>query len=147
MPYKDPKKRKEYQHQQYLKNWKKIKARSKNWKKTHKKQDRFLKDRWAKANPKKVRETRRKYHQRRKLKVLIHYGGNPPKCVCCGESHIEFLTIDHYNIKIDKKHRSGDNLYGWIIRNNFPEGFRVLCLNCNFAIGHYGRCPHEDEKI
>lgn len=35
--------------------------------------------------------------------------------------------------------------YHWIKRNGFPAGFRVLCLNCNFARGIYGRCPHERE--
>jgi hypothetical protein len=105
-----------------------------------------LKRRWERENPNRVREIRKKHHQKRKLKILTHYGGSPPKCACCGESHIGFLTLDHHNIEIDKKYRSGDNLYGWIIRNDFPKGFRVLCLNCNFAIGHYGECPHEKEK-
>ena len=33
--------------------------------------------------------------QRLRLEILIHYGGPVPKCACCGESHIEFLSIDH----------------------------------------------------
>jgi hypothetical protein len=84
--------------------------------------------------------------QRRRILCVIHYGGDPPKCACCGESRIEFLTIDHHGIAPDKRHRSGDNLYRWLIRSNFPEGFRVLCMNCNHYIGHYGWCPHELEK-
>jgi hypothetical protein len=87
-----------------------------------------------------------KCRQKRRLRCLVHYGGNPPKCACCSEVHIEFLTIDHNKMKPDEKYRSGDNLYGWLIKNNFPEGFRVLCLNCNHHIGHYGWCPHEREK-
>jgi hypothetical protein len=27
-----------------------------------------------------------------RLKVLIHYSGDPPCCACCGETHYEFLT-------------------------------------------------------
>jgi hypothetical protein len=81
--------------------------------------------------------------QTRRLKCLIHYGGDPPKCACCGESRIEFLTIDHHGVTPDKRFRSGDNLYRWIIGKNFPEGFRVLCMNCNHYIGRYGWCPHE----
>jgi hypothetical protein len=33
-------------------------------------------------------------------------------------------------------------LYLWLKRNNYPTGFRVLCHNCNLAIGFYGYCPH-----
>jgi hypothetical protein len=25
----------------------------------------------------------------------------------------------------------------------YPPGFRVLCHNCNMAIGLFGVCPHE----
>lgn len=87
------------------------------------------------------------WRKKQRLIVLVHYGGNPPKCVCCGENHIEFLTIDH----IDgggNKHRKkiglkcGVSFNRWLIRNGFPSGFRVLCMNCNFSIGHYGYCPH-----
>lgn len=31
----------------------------------------------------------------------------------------------------------------WILQHKFPEGFRVLCHNCNMAIGVYGYCPHQ----
>jgi hypothetical protein len=34
----------------------------------------------------------------------------------------------------------------WIIDNNFPEYFQVLCHNCNFAKGikrNNHTCPHE----
>jgi hypothetical protein len=28
-------------------------------------------------------------------------------------------------------------------QNSYPTGYRVLCHNCNFALGHYGYCPHK----
>lgn len=31
--------------------------------------------------------------------------------------------------------------YRWLEVNNYPEGFQVLCHNCNFAKSH-GGCPH-----
>lgn len=31
---------------------------------------------------------------------------------------------------------------GWLIHNRFPEGFRVLCFNCNNSLGMHGYCPH-----
>ena len=79
------------------------------------------------------------------MAVLIYYGGNPPKCSCCGESTYQFLSIDHIKGG-GNKHRKAvkaQNLYWWIIKNNFPEGFQILCHNCNLAKGFYGRCPHD----
>src|SRR3990167_2907538 len=85
--------------------------------------------------------------------VIKHYGGNPPKCNCCGEKEIKFLTIDHIN-NDGAKHRKEINannisggLSGWIIRNNYPEDFQVLCMNCNW--GKYinlGKCPHKNNE-
>jgi hypothetical protein len=33
-------------------------------------------------------------------------------------------------------------MYAYLIRNNFPEGYRVLCHNCNQSLGYFGYCPH-----
>jgi len=39
----------------------------------------------------------------------------------------------------------GTKLLRWIIKNNFPEYFKILCHNCNHAKGHSkdNKCPHE----
>jgi hypothetical protein len=79
--------------------------------------------------------------RKQKIDVLIHYGGDPPKCACCDENHIEFLTIDHINGNGAEHRRqiggtqkfSGLLFYEWIIANNYPEGYQVLCSNCNTA--------------
>lgn len=90
--------------------------------------------------------------QRRKLLVLSHYSdGSPPRCACCGEQHIEFLTLDHVNggggaHRRELGIRGSTELYQWVVRNKFPAGFRVLCMNCNSAIGHFGYCPHRPEQ-
>jgi hypothetical protein len=85
--------------------------------------------------------------QRLRLEVLQHYGGKTPVCACCGETHIEFLSIDHvdgggtqHRLKIMKY----GGFYSWLKVNNFPSGFRVLCHNCNQSIGLYGYCPHQN---
>ena len=75
-------------------------------------------------------------------RVLAHYGG---RCVCCGEERREFLAIDHINGGGGKHIKSIKMpLTEWLIKNGMPEGFRVLCHNCNMARGFYGTCPHED---
>jgi hypothetical protein len=83
-----------------------------------------------------------------RMTVLKHYGGTPPKCACCGESHLEFLAIDHIGgggLKEREalKRRAGTPFYRWMIRQKFPSGYQVLCHNCNMAKGLYGRCPHQ----
>lgn len=87
----------------------------------------------------------------RKLKdaVFAAYGGYV--CACCGEEGREFLSIDHINNDGAEHRRSmglnpGGTFYCWLKRNGFPPGFRVLCMNCNFARGRFGYCPHERQR-
>lgn len=80
-----------------------------------------------------------------------HYGGY--KCSCCGETIKQFLVLDH--IRDDgAKHRreisgnrtggTGRQLYLWIVKNNFPPVFQVLCSNCNLGKQlNNGICPHK----
>lgn len=88
--------------------------------------------------------------KRQKAETIAAYGG---ACVCCGEHRQEFLTIDHVGGG-GRKHKSkaghqlnGNSLYRWLRDNGYPKsGFRLLCVNCNFAFGMFGYCPHEKER-
>lgn len=78
-------------------------------------------------------------------KCIEHYGG---KCDCCNENRFEFLCIDHVNGG-GNQHRKeivSSRIVRWLIKNNFPEGYRILCHNCNMAIGFYGYCPHQKKE-
>jgi len=80
-----------------------------------------------------------------KEKVYNHYGW---ECKCCGENNIEFLSLDHIKGGGKKQRKEGgQHQYGWIIKNNFPDNFQVLCMNCNFARGKTNNknkiCPHK----
>lgn len=106
---------------------------------------------WRKANSKRVSNGVKVFSHKRRLMILTHYGGDPPKCVCCGETRHQFLALDHIDGGGIKHRKSigvkgGTAFYAWIKKNNFPEGFRVLCHNCNTARGCYGVCPHEEER-
>ncbi len=84
----------------------------------------------------------RNYTKRLRQEVIDHYGG---VCECCGESRIEFLAIDHIKGNGNqhrKEVKGGTPMLKWIKRNNFPDGLRLLCHNCNMSIGMYGYCPH-----
>ena len=86
-----------------------------------------------------ARSHRRNRNHEIKEEVLKVYGA---KCACCGESHIQFLSIDHVEGFNGIGPRRGADLYRWLKKKNYPEGFRVLCMSCNFALGHHGYCPH-----
>jgi hypothetical protein len=77
-----------------------------------------------------------------KDKVFNAYGGY--KCNCCGETNIAFLTIDHINGGGNAHRREiKTDFYQWLIKNNFPEGFQVLCHNCQWGKHKFGVCPHQ----
>lgn len=102
---------------------------------------------WYQTHKEVAAERNRRNTRKYRMAALGAYGG---KCACCGESCYEFLGIDH----IDGgggKHRkellkSGTHIYLWLKKNDYPDGYRVLCHNCNLAIGFYGACPHERIK-
>lgn len=88
-------------------------------------------------------------YQRVRWECFVRYGGDPPKCACCGEGIHEFFCIDHINGD-GSKHRKqvgADSIYWWLRINKFPPGFRVLCCNCNSSFGKYGYCPHQTGSV
>lgn len=100
------------------------------------------------------RERNRLNYQRTKkayrLDSLCQYSKtNPPSCACCGESQYEFLAIDHINGggNAHRREHNIGNISIWLHANNWPEGFQVLCHNCNMAKGLYGACPHTKESL
>jgi len=90
--------------------------------------------------------TRRRYAEI-KDEVFIAYGGY--QCVCCGEKEKAFLTIDHINGG-GHKHRKEigfGRVYYWLRDNGYPEGFQVLCMNCQWGKKNCnGICPHQRSK-
>lgn len=78
-----------------------------------------------------------RYNIKNKLLALQHYSANQiPFCQICGIIDIDVLTIDHIsqNGSISRKTLkcgSGYNFYIWLKQQNYPDGFRVLCLNHN----------------
>ena len=107
---------------------------------------------------KKYRATHQEYRERqntnskaygRKLRsqVLDAYGRI---CQCCGETEEHFLTVDHINgggCQHRKQVKGGSIFHTWLIKRNFPADFQILCMNCNWAKGKYGRCPHTKEMV
>ena len=82
-----------------------------------------------------VRERKRIDRENQKVLVYKHYGG--AQCVLCGETRVDCLSIDHINHDGGKfrKEIGSTYVYSWIIKNNYPEGYRILCMNCNHILG------------
>lgn len=97
----------------------------------------------------------RRHNLRLKREVFDAYGGT---CVCCGETELLFLVLDHINDDGGEHRKSimqekgwsgrsggGATTWRWLRDRNYPEGLvQILCANCNMAKA-YG-CPHEMES-
>ena len=88
---------------------------------------------YYKKNKQKILEHTRAYHRGLKENVLLYYGMGSISCALCNHRNIESLSIDHINGG-GHRHRkiTGSGFYNWLIRNNYPDGFRVLCMNCQW---------------
>ncbi len=85
-----------------------------------------------------------------RMKVYNHYSNYNIKCNCCGEKHIDFLSIDHIDnngYEQRKKGISSKRLIKWIIKNNYPSGFQISCMNCNHGRSRNPEriCVHQKE--
>lgn len=102
--------------------------------------DRQARERYY-ANHEAEKALRKRYTRQRKIDTINAYGG---KCVCCGETELDFLAIDHI-YGGGKQDRGGASaFYTRLKREGYPQDgrYRVLCHNCNQAAGYAGRCPH-----
>ncbi|MCJ7767582.1 hypothetical protein MUP79_04250 [Candidatus Bathyarchaeota archaeon] len=88
------------------------------------------------------------YVRKARREALCHYGDSEnPCCACCGESEWEFLVLDHVNGG-GTAHRKeiGGTIWYWLRARSYPDGFQVLCWNCNAAKAYHGECPHEKNR-
>jgi len=156
--------KREYDQRWYKKNKERLLLSKKEYYQKHKEEIKSKQREYRIKNPERVRVLERKsyqkhikskrdyskqYHQKLKLEVLSHYSSGQPKCKCCGEVIIQFLTIDHIDggghKEREKLNRFGYNFYIWLRKNNYPENYQVLCYNCNCGKkGNNGVCPHRE---
>jgi hypothetical protein len=121
-----------------LENW----QRAKDAAQLHRKR-RYWKD------PESARKERKDATRQLKIETIQAYGG---KCTCCGETIIEFLTIDHIRgggtQHIRSLQRKGTAFYGWLKQQGFPQDdYQCHCWNCNCAKGMFGVCPHQRDRV
>ena len=70
----------------------------------------------------------------RRLRVLSHYSNGTLSCALCGYSVVQALDIDHiHGLEGKRKDREDSrDLIKRLIEEKFPEGYRILCRNCNW---------------
>lgn len=109
-----------------------ISAQRKRWKLKNRDKVRASKKAYKKKYPEKGRAGITRWYRKLRFDVLMRYSNGNMICANCGESHREFLEIDHINGggKEHKRTRTV-SLYRWLQINGYPEGFQVLCSNCN----------------
>jgi hypothetical protein len=88
------------------------------------------------------------YYHSLRLEVLSHYSPEL-KCACCGYIEMRALTIDHIHGGGGQHRRTvtgnGQGQLRWLKINSYPDGYRVLCHNCNHVRSQIGYCPHETQ--
>lgn len=85
-------------------------------------------------NLKGARAQGRKWWAKLKKQIFDHYGH---KCARCGFDEPDALSIDHIHgggNRHRKQLKNSAAFYPDIIRNGFPDGYRTLCLNCQFIV-------------
>jgi hypothetical protein len=93
--------------------------------------------RWREEDPERTSNILRVHRERLRKAVFDHYGRT---CACPGCNATTNLTIDHVNGD-GRAHRDGlfaghgraasSEMYRWLVKNGFPDGFQTLCGPCN----------------
>jgi len=84
-------------------------------------------------NPDLRRNWESKYRQKQKNLVYNYYSNGKFNCAKCGYTNYLALTVDHINGDGNKHRREVGDIYKFLIRNNFPTGYQILCMNCQFV--------------
>jgi hypothetical protein len=118
-----------------------------DWYAKNKERQRAIALAWRNAHLEEARAKNRRYIAKLKLDTILAYGGY---CACCYETELVFLTIDHINGGGNKHRQSlglkgGMDFYRWLRKQGYPDGFQVLCMNCQWGKRYNGICPHEQQ--
>ncbi len=115
--------------------------KSKEWRKNYQQTEKYKEQSKECAqrphHKKQARENQRKRRKIIKIQVISHYSKEQMKCCRCGFDDMRALSIDHIEGG-GVKHRKSLNFIGgcafyrWLVKNNLPTGYQVLCMNCQF---------------
>ena len=133
-----------HQRDWHRKNPEKSKAAGKRYYHSHKENSKNYYTKWVGKNREYYLEQNRKYNKKhskdkqkwnyeKRLVVITHYSKKSyPECSICHEKNMNFLQIDHINGVMRDDGRGGSKLVNYLIKNEFPKGYQILCGNCNW---------------
>lgn len=118
---------------EYEKQW------QKEYREKTKEKRREYQHRYRKENPEKTRGKGKEERARVKKEVIGYYSKDKFECASCGFNDMRALQLDHIfnngaeeRIKIfGNRTAAGTMFYRWVRQQNYPEGYQVLCANCN----------------
>jgi hypothetical protein len=74
----------------------------------------------------------KRWRDKIRTRVFEHYGLACQECGSTKNPQIDHIAQDGGAHRDSLGYAgSGNILYRWLIKNNFPEGFRTLCADCN----------------
>src|SRR3989304_8757068 len=117
-----------------------IRDNNRRWRANHKDElkiknhDRYLNEKESRKEYSKIQYRKRKEKITRE--VFLHYGYDKIECCRCGFNNIFALTLDHINGGGHKHReslrRTGMVFYCWLQKQGYPEGYQLMCMNCQF---------------
>ena len=113
--------RKEYNHEYYIYNKNDIVNKQKKYKQTE-------------DGKEAVKRANKNYRLKLLTNAIDHYSDGKMLCNCCGETNLEFLSLDgNASLTFLKKLEALE----------YPHGYEVLCMNCDWGISQNdSMCPH-----
>ena len=69
-----------------------------------------------------------------KISAINIYSNGDACCAWCKQADIDVLCLDHINnngAECSIREKAGSGLYRFLRKHDYPEGFQVLCSNCN----------------
>jgi len=96
----------------------------------------YGRDYYKYRNKKKQRTVYNETCESSKILIIQFYSNNTYECKFCRENDLKELSIDHINgggikHRQEIKKKGGCEFYKWLIRNDLPDGYQILCLTCN----------------
>ena len=90
-------------------------------------------------------EVQQRYHEKLQREVFMRYSPNLT-CQCCNYNNINALQLAHI-IPIRSRDRPcGVVMWRYLLKNNCPPGYKILCANCNMYEYINGKCFHQELK-
>ena len=123
----------------YKKNIVRIRRLCRNYYSKNKNRILVKNEQWRRRNLQKWSKMTSENHQRLRLDTMKHYS---PNLVCqkCGFGDIRALSFDHIkgggNKQSKNTGRGSYNLCRWLKKKDYPKGYQILCMNCNFIKAH-----------